>query len=360
MKHRQIGLGNTGVISPDGHAVGLDIGATGVRAAVLSPGTLEGRPSVTIQNAGRVDLPAGAVVNGVVREPAVLTGALKRLWSQNKIESRTVIVGIANQQVLVRDLTIPDLDPEQRAKALPYQAKDIVALPIDQVVLDFCQLGGADPADNMVRGLLVATPHEPVLAAVNAVTRARLRVGRVDLSAFGALRAIGDEHLAVEAVVDLGAHLTTMVMHDHGVPKLVRTLLRGGEQISQHIAEQLGITPTEAERLKCTEGLHTPNPELVRSIIDALRPLLAEIRTSIGYFRSTNDGRSIERISLTGGGSHLLGLPEAMADQLGLPVLVPDALQHVRNRLASKRTRNEDSAVTPSAVSLGLAMGAAA
>ena len=35
---------------------------------------------------------------------------------------------------------MPSLDTATQAKALPFQAKEIVALPIDQVVLDFCVL----------------------------------------------------------------------------------------------------------------------------------------------------------------------------------------------------------------------------
>ena len=47
MKHRQTGLMKVGLINPDGHAIGVDIGATSVRAAILSPGTHEGLPGQT-------------------------------------------------------------------------------------------------------------------------------------------------------------------------------------------------------------------------------------------------------------------------------------------------------------------------
>lgn len=359
-KHRQIGLDRARVLNADGHAIGLDVGATEVRASVLTPGTLEGRPSVTIHGVGRAPLPRGTVVNGVVHEPEKLTAALKQLWSENKFECRTVILGVANQQVLVRDLRMPNLDPVERAKALPFQAKEVVALPIADVVLDYCQLGDPDPDNDTVPGLLIATPREPVLAAVTAVERANLHVARVDLSAFGLLRSIGDEHLAVEAVVDIGAHLTTIVIHDHGVPKLVRTLARGGEQLTEHLADRMNLSPADAERTKCEAGLETDHAEVLRVLTEGLRPLVSDLRSSAGYFRTANDNVMIERISLTGGGSLLRGLDSALAEQIGLPTRIVDPLQHVRNRLASKEMRVEDRAQTPTAVSIGLAMGAAA
>lgn len=354
MKHRQVGMHKSGVLNADGHTIGLDIGATAVRATVLAPGMLDGRPSVTVHGGGKVDLEAGVVVNGVVREPALLTTALKQLWHENKIECRNVILGTANQQVLVRDITIPDLSPQQRAKALPYQAREIVALPIDQVVLDFCQLTEPDPETKMVRGLLLATPREPILGAVSAVERAGLKVRRVDLSSFGSMRAIADEQLTVEAIIDLGAHLTTILIHDHGVPKLVRTLARGGHEISELFADRLGVNALQAEETKCAEGLEGPN---ARVLVEALRPLFAEIRTSMQYYRSMNDGGAIERISLTGGGSALRGIADALEQQIGLPTRVVDPMQHVRNRLSSTLPRG---ASVSSAISIGLAMGAAA
>ena len=300
MKHRQVGVGKVGLINPDGHAIGLDIGATAVRAAILAPGTLEGRPSVTVHGLGAVPLPHGAVVSGVVRDQDVLTAALKHLWQTHKFACRNVILGIANQQVLVRDMQMPNLDPQQRAKALPFQAREIVALPMDQVVLDFAQLGEVDPETNMVSGLLIATPRQPVLAAVEAVERAGLKVARVDLSSFAALRSIAEEHLSVEAVIDLGAHLTTIVIHTRGVPKLVRTLVarrRGADPAARRQAE-----PEHGGRRDWPSTKSALNGAQRRgdaaSLNEAIRPLVAEIRSSINYFAAGNDGTRLERISL--------------------------------------------------------------
>lgn len=360
MKHRQTGLMKVGLINADGHAIGIDIGARAVRAAILSPGTNDGRPSVTVHGLGEVALPVGAVVNGVVMDPAVVTAALKELWRINKFECRNVIIGITNQQLVVRDMTVPNLSPEQRAKALPFQAREIVALPMEQVLIDFAQLGEVNPETGMVSGLLVATPRAPVLAAVQAVERARLKVARVDLSSFAALRAIADEQLSVEAVIDLGAHLTNIVIHNHGVPKVVRTILRGGDELTNQLADRLGISNAEAEMAKVQIGLAGVQDKVGKALGEAVRPLLAEIRSSIHYFGSTNSGAVLERISLTGGASQLPGLAAALSEQLGVPTNVITPMQHIRNRWASRQTSNPETEAHATAVSVGLAMGAAA
>jgi type IV pilus assembly protein PilM len=360
MKHRQIGISRVGLINSDGHAIGLDLGATAVRAAILAPGMLEGRPSVTVHGLASVALPVGCVVNGAVIDQAALTSALKQLWQENKFACKNVILGIASPQVLVRDLQIPDLSPEQRAHALPFQAREIVALPMDQVVLDFAQLGEADPETNLVSGLLIATLRQPVLAAVEAVERAGLKVARVDLASFAALRSIADEHLSVEAVVDMGAHLTTIVIHNRGVPKLVRTLARGGQELTNKLVDRLGVSLEQAELAKFEAGLVGDQESVSSVLTEAIRPLLAEIRSSINYFISGNDGTVIERISLTGGASGLPGLADLLADQIGVPTNVVTPMQHIRNRWASQEVRTDESERWASAVSVGLAMGAAA
>ncbi|WP_375496744.1 type IV pilus assembly protein PilM [uncultured Jatrophihabitans sp.] len=359
MKHRQVRINRVGIINPDGHVIGLDIGATAVRASILAAGTLDGRPSVTVHGIGQVELASGVVVKGEVREPDALTAALRQLWTAHKFECRNVILGVANPQVLVRDLSVPNIDPGRRAKALPFQAKEVIALPIEEVVLDFSPLETSADGETL-HGLLIAAPRKPLLAMVHAVEQAKLRVARVDLASFGILRAIGGEQLTVEAVVDLGAHMTTIVIHDHGVPRLVRTLARGGDDLTANLAERLNIEVLEAETLKRQSGLDGANPEANRALAESLRPLLAEIRTSIGYFRSSRNTAPIERISLTGGGANLSGLTQVMTDQTGLPAAVVDPLQHVRNRLASKEVRGAQFEGAPSAVALGLAMGAAA
>jgi type IV pilus assembly protein PilM len=359
VKHRQVRLKGSGVVNRDGHTIGIDLGATAVRASVLAQGTMDGRASVTTQGVSVVPLEPGVVVNGVVQEPGAVTAALKQLWQANKFECRHVILGIANTQVLVRDVTIPDLNPQQRAKALPFQAREVVAFPIEEAILDFCQLGGPDPETSMVNGLLIAVPREPVRAAVAAVERAGLHVARVDLSALGLLRSVASEQPAVEAIVDIGAQLTTVVIHDRGVPKLVRTLLRGGQQLTDEIADRLGVPPLEVELRKCHEGMDANLPGFNRALVDGLRPLMAEIRSSVQYYRTTRDGATVDRMSITGGASHLIGLDELMSEQLGLPVQLGDPLRHLRNRHALKPADGSEAPPT-SAVAIGLAMGAAA
>ncbi len=351
-------FGRVGVINPDGHAIGVDIGATAVRAAVLSPGSLDGHSVPAMHGDGQVGLPRRAVVDGVVHDPAAVSEALKHLWRAHRLECRRVVLGIAHPQILVRDMQMPAMTKEQLAKALPFRAREIVALPLDEVVLDFAPLGPPDPESGLVSGLLVATPRQPLLAAVAAVEAAGLTVARVDLSSFGALRSIADERLSVEAVIDLGADLTTIVIHDHGVPALVRSVARGGQSLSDALVDKLRLSHEDAERAKRTTGLVGDDEAVSRILAETLRPLITEIRSSINYF-TANDGAPVEQISLTGGGAALRGLPGLLSAQLGVAVEIVDPMRRVHPAKAAHRPPTA-TGEPASAVALGLAMGAAA
>lgn len=338
-----------------GHTIGLDLGATAARVVVVSVEKRDARRLVVVEQAGGVPLAPGTVVNGVVADPAALTAALKDLWREQRIKCRHVVLGVANTQVQVRLLQMPDLAPAQRAQALPFQAREVVALPLDMVVLDYAPLGGPAGDSGLVDGLLVASPREPVETAVAAVEAAGLRVDRVDLASLAVLRSVAREGLTSEAVVDIGAHLTTVVVHRDGVPTMVRTLARGGDELTTVLAERLGIDPAEAEVAKREEGL-TGARDVADALQDAVTPLLTDIRTSLNYFRSGNGGVRLEHVSLTGRGALLPGLADAVSAQVGTTASVETG-----DRLAGSTSRRAAADLTwSSALGVGLAIGMAA
>ena len=86
--------------------IGLDIGSTAVRAVELV-----GTP-LTVVRASQVALPPGAVESGEVREPAAVTEALRKLWSEGGFKGKQVWLGVGNQRVVVREISLPYLPGE--------------------------------------------------------------------------------------------------------------------------------------------------------------------------------------------------------------------------------------------------------
>jgi type IV pilus assembly protein PilM len=334
--------------------VGLDIGSTSIRAVETSR-TKDG-PIVT--NFGQSPLPVGAVQGGVINDDKAVTLALKHLWASSKFRGRNVVLGVNNPQVVVREITVANLPERELRKSLPFQVRDMLPLPVERSLLDFYRLQ-EEPTKDTVRGLLIAAPKEAVLTAVKAIERAGLHVIRVDLAPFALLRAASRLDETVEAIVDIGARATSVVVHADGEPLIVRTIPRGGAEVTEMIATRIGATLDEAESLKCRVGLLPEGgPETADVIAEAVRPLIREIRSSFTYLASGGRQTQVGRLALAGGGAQLPGLVEALREQLGIDVAIADPAMRVRGNGRGKHDGLERIR-SSAAVSIGLTLGAA-
>ena len=119
---------------------GLDIGTFAVRAAELS---LDGeRPTLTAF--GQVTLPPGAVVGGEVIDAGAVTEAIRRLWANGRFSIKKVRLGVSSQRVIVRQADLPAMSAEDMHSAIQFEAQDLIPIPIEEALLDFCLLG-TDP-----------------------------------------------------------------------------------------------------------------------------------------------------------------------------------------------------------------------
>lgn len=328
---------------------------------------------MALEKFGQADLPPGAVRDGEVVDVDLVAETLRTLWRSAKFSSKRVIVGVANQKVIVRQVDLPWLPLPELRKSLALQVQDYIPIPVEQAVLDVYPVDehSGDNGARMQRVLLVAAARDMVMSSVNAVTKAGLSCSQVDLSPFALLRAVGrsDESLFgagdAEALVDVGAKVTNILVHQNGVPRFVRILLMGGDDVTEALAERMGIPMEQAATLKAQLGL--PAPALVapehpgsRVIEVTAGAWVDEVRGSLDYYLAQAAAAPIRRLVLSGGGSQLDGLPSRLQAACRLPVVAADPLQ----TLTAGRAALEDeaaAAIQPRmSVPVGLALAAAA
>lgn len=335
---------------------GLDIGSTSIRAVEAIN---KERPVIT--NFGQASLSRGVVVAGVIKDGRAVTNTLRQLWSSHSFKTRDVVLGVTHQQVIVREVDVNNLAPRELRQALPFMVRDVLPLPPEQAVLDFYPLEKPEKGSPTVHGLLIAVPKDPVMEAVRVVEDAGLKVQQVDLSCFAALRA--SAHLAgdTEALVDIGANATSITVHTDGTPKIVRTIPRGGAELTEFVATRLGVTQLEAEKLKCVIGLTgvDEHAECAKVVAEGIRPLISEVRASLNYFTSGNRESRVDRLALVGGAALLPGLPDLLTDQLGIPAFLTDPLQRIGDLRKGGRHDVLARMRSSAAVSIGLTLGAA-
>jgi type IV pilus assembly protein PilM len=151
----------------------------------------------------------------------------------------------------------------------------------------------------------------------------------VDLTSFAVLRSqvTSSAGFAVEAeaLVDIGASVTNIVVHQGGVPRFVRILLMGGGDITDAVAERLGCPTSRLSRSSSTPVLalvpsqaegHPAN----RAIESTGGAFVEEVRGSLDYYLAQPGAARIGRVVLSGGGSRLSGLVERLTAATRLPV----------------------------------------
>ena len=348
-------------------AIGLDIGTSGVRAAELS----FGKGQVTLEKFGQVALPEGAVRDGEVIDPDAVATAVKQLWAHTKFSSKKVVIGVANQKVIVRQVDLPWMPADELKKSLAFQVQDFVPMPVDQAVLDFHPLEEltGEGGNRVLRGLLVAASREMVHASLEAVKKAGLAPTMVDLTSFAVIRSLANaDHLGigapVEALVDVGARVTNIVVHQGGVPRFVRILLMGGQDVTDAVAERMGIPQQQAEAIKQQLGFGVAGDgmdvQAATRVVEAVgAAFVDEIRGSLDYYLASSGSAPISRLVLTGGGARLGGLAQRLQVTTRVPVEIGTpmhSLQVGRTGLSPEQI----AFVEPlAAVPVGLALGAA-
>jgi type IV pilus assembly protein PilM len=341
--------------------IGVDIGSTAARAAEIAFGS----SGPALIRAAQVPLPAGAVENGEVRQPELVGEALKELWTRGGFKTKQVVLGVGNQRVVVREVALPWLPEKELRDSLAYQVQEFIPMSADEAVLDFDPLGEfEEDGRRMLRLLLVAAQRVMVSTVVEATDHAGLQPIGLDLVPLALVRAVGtygegleDEARGDEAVIDVGAHVTSVCVHDNGLTRFVRILPLGGRNVTLAVSTALKLSEEDAELLKRGEDVPDgPSPGEVRKVaIDRAAGLVDEIRSSLEFYSAQAPGAKVDRVVITGGGSKLDGFFDLIGERIPLPIEHGRALGRVESRLAlSAEALEEADWALPVAVGLAI------
>ena len=346
--------------------IGLDIGSTAVRAAELTEGS---PPSVL--RAAQVPLPPGAVENGEVRDVEAVSEALRELWSRGGFKSRKVWMGVGNQRVVVREIALPAMPEKELRSSLGFQVQEFIPMPVDEAVLDYHLIEEIEIEGRpMLRLLLVAAQKAMVDTLVAAALGAKLEPMGLDLVPFAMVRAVGAtgagmelETTGGEAVVDVGAHVTNIVVHAAGETRFVRILPSGGRDITVAIARGLSVDDEVAERLKRGEKVEgvDATPEQAHAIaMQRATQFVDEIRSSLEFYTAQTQGAGIERLLISGGGSKLDGFIDILRQRIPVTVEPGRVFSRVGSQLSlSEDAQTEAEPVLATAVGLAIPWGGA-
>lgn len=303
---------------------GLDIGSSAVKVVELA----EAKGAFTLQTFASVPLPRDVIAEGTIKDPAVVTEAIKECVDKAGIKSKAAVISISGREGMTKRVPLPKVSARELADAIVLEAEHHIPFAVDDVFLDFQVVG---ESGNTMDVMLVAVKKVKVLEYVTAVEEAGLQAVVVDLDAFAIqneyeLNNPGNGGEAV-ALIDIGASVMKTNVVRGGASIFARDVAFGGNNYTDAIAQRLNLPFEKAEAAKLGQSVGVNWNDTVPALEAVSRELSLEVQRTFDYFASTTESERIGKIVLSGGCARLAGLDEFLSSSWGIPVEVARPFQ---------------------------------
>lgn len=257
------------------------------------------------------------------------SSALERLIERvGLLGDETIVVTMPEGLAMTVQLhELPFTDSAKLSQILPSLLMERIPLGLDEITYDFrvMQHEGEDP--EVVVGFarndaLIDTLAWMEVAGVNPRTIA-LPEWALEFSA----RAFLPQTQGTFALLDIGHVYTRILVMQNGLPVMARQLKRGGQDMTEALAEVFNITTEDAERVKVQRGaIYTPNEisdpsygAMSDAITRSLSPVVRDLRRTLKSLYAKQRVQ-LERVYACGGSAQLEHMPRFLSQELGLPV----------------------------------------
>lgn len=355
--------------------VGLDIGSHTVHGVEI----LENGSQTVIRSAGSAVI-AGEKSRTEPTDPAATIHAIRSLWSSAKFGSKHVVLAAPADAVYTKWLHIEAADEEELEQTALATATRGAHFSADDTITDY-RILSARQVGSRTRYfvMLAAASSSAVDRLLDIVESAGMEPIAVDIGAAAALRSFNAQKRVAGPLWSdqpmahciVGARDTTITVIRGKTMEFSRTVPVGGNDFTDCLAENTGMSWAEADKLKMGPGTRlSPNGVMItpsangeqQTPCDALVGRLArEINRSLNFFTSQFAEGSylgmIGAITMSGGGALLRGLDESLSLQ-GVDIagiVNPFAGFSVASESSGMQTVGDNAAAYTTAV--GLATG---
>jgi len=222
-------------------------------------------------------------------------------------------------------LDFPQMDQKEIEKAMVYQAKQYVPLPIAEVALDWLKVAEYqdDRGFTHQKILLISVPREQIGKYQRMFTAAGLTLKALEIESLSVARIFGGDPTPT-IVVDIGSRSTNIVFLEKGTLMWNAQSDFAASSLTQALAASLSINPLRAEELKKERGIigTGPNYELSTIMLPFLDAIINEVKKAqFTFAQQFPMAAKTERIILSGGGANLLGIEKYFEREFGMPIV---------------------------------------
>jgi type IV pilus assembly protein PilM len=236
-----------------GSFVGLDIGTQTIKVVEVS-GSGSG---LKVTALGIANTPPGSVQQGVIVDPKALGAAIKTLLSKSGVRTRKSISAASGAAaVVVRVIDVPKMTTAELAETMKWEVERHIPFAVNDVEMSFTKIEDpvvdSDPNNPNMEVLLAVAQRDMVAAHLETLKQAGLTAVAIDVEPLAVGRALLDlsrdgKSQRNVVLVNIGASMTDVGIFKQGVLRFPRTIPLGGDNLTQAIADRLGLSMDAAE-----------------------------------------------------------------------------------------------------------------
>ncbi len=236
---------------------------------------------------------------------------LQEVLRASNVKARDAVFGIPSVSAFITTFAMPRLPSPEIEKAIPFEARKYIPVPVKDVVLDWQILGGSAEQEE-IDILLVAVPKDILLRIGHIVSGVGLRLRGTEIESFSILRSVLKNEFAPTAIIHIGHQSSTILVTDKSELRMSHNILHGSNEWTRALERGLGVAQERAEEMKKEVGL-SDRPE-EQEIGATIAPLIDSFfleADRIFSFYHRKSGRRVQKIEFSGSGAGLKGFISA-------------------------------------------------
>lgn len=312
---------------------GLDLSDAWIRLALLS----RRRSGLALPMRGEIAVPAGAIVDGEIQNPQVVTDVLRQLIQATGLRTHRAFVSLPERHTFIKAISIPADDSVALAQRVKEEALQHLPFAWEDMYFDFFLMPEALP-DKRRAVIIGASSRALVDTYVKTLAAAGIEPVGLEIESLAIARATlqPNEDLPAAIVLDLGRTRSTLILVEHGALQFSATIRYAGKELNQYIRDELKITDEQAERAKRIFGLDEGRGKgvLRKVLMPQVAVLAAKVEEVEAYYHEHfPNPQPISKVFLTGSGALLRGIDRELSQAIHLPVelrpawIMPSLLQ---------------------------------
>jgi type IV pilus assembly protein PilM len=332
--------------------VGLDIGSGLIKVAVVD----HSKATPELVRVATAPLLADAIVEGEIMDPGIVAEAIGACLQAAGVTSKDVVTAVGGRDVIIKKIQIERVKEAQARELMRWEAEQHVPFDMESVELDF-QILDPDGTEPEMSVLLVAAKRELVEAKVRVLTDGGLNATAVDVDAFALHNAFELNHpdamTGVVALVNIGHEVSIVNIVEDGVPILTRDLPTGTRRMREDLQRDRGLGSDEAAAL--LQGFD--RSEHLDAVLETRGEEIAVgVERAVAFLASSSRSGGLSSVFLSGGGSRVPGLVDALGDRLRLPVQLANPLANLVVRDGAFESLVTDEVAPLMMLPIGLAL----